>query len=191
MPGRSRPRSLPQSRIRASSRYSTRIMFLEPPPSIPPRPTIFSRGLSSMTLARGFVGAGLCSAARYWLAIRWASCWLRRWARTAWPRDVVRFVLIGWFEGFLPFCGLPPLGGLPCLGLVLLGMYIPFLSYLRRFNFLDNHRDRCKIVDQRLAHLTVIQRGRRMEQRQIDTALIAFGLAVATTDLQVRQEAIQ
>src|SRR5665213_1343588 len=111
MPGRSTPRSLPQSRMTASFIYSTTIMFLEPPPSMPPRPMTFSRGLSSMTLARAGLSV-LSAAATYWLATRWASAWERRWARTAWPREVVRLVLICWPWGLWPPRPLPERPGL-------------------------------------------------------------------------------
>src|ERR1700760_3131978 len=96
--------------------YSTRIMFLEPAPSIPPRPMIFRRGLSSMKLARRVSPDG---AGMYWLATRWASICERFWARTAAPREPPRGepslppLLLLWdlFWPLLLFCrgGRPPL----------------------------------------------------------------------------------
>src|SRR4051812_15177617 len=69
-------------------------MFLLPPPSIPPRPMIFRRGLSSTILARPLLAAGwrglsvcLAAASRYWLATRLASCTACFWARSAAPRE--------------------------------------------------------------------------------------------------------
>ena len=56
----------------------------------------------------GLFGVGLVSADTYWLAMRWASCWLRRWARTACPREVVRLLLIGLAVGLGLEPGLRP-----------------------------------------------------------------------------------
>src|SRR3989344_3071577 len=78
-------------------------MFLAPPSSIPPRPVIFSRGLSSIKLARRPVPDGsrrrgrsptaagcLAAASKYWLATLLASLTSCFWARIAAPRDTDR-----------------------------------------------------------------------------------------------------
>src|SRR6185503_17845092 len=78
----------------ASFWYSITIMFLEPPPSIPPRPVILSRGLSSMTLARLGLSVWVALASRYWLATRLASWTACFWARKAAPRLTDRPVAV-------------------------------------------------------------------------------------------------
>src|SRR6476646_9930087 len=90
----------------ASFIYSTTIILLQPPPSMPPRPIIRSRGLSSITLARGLAaacGAGL----KYWFILTVASSWLRLWARMAAPREALLTVdglLFGTFGLFGVIC---------------------------------------------------------------------------------------
>src|SRR3954462_650776 len=97
------------------------IMFLLPPPSIPPRPIIFSRGLSSMTLARRGLSVFWDEASKYWLATRLASWTAIFWARRAAPRLTFRPVAVC----PLLFLDAPPRFG---AGLLLLSLFIFFLS---------------------------------------------------------------